>query len=694
LRRNVLIAICLVLIVIVSTVTVVWMAPWRSSQDAVVLKPYGSLSNAVQGLLRGEVDLLPIDQFDPQTLKPIQNSTQVKLVSIPSFDSTYIGLNLRNWPLREPDFRKAMLYAFNQSEVLNKVLGGLGETLRPGLFSSAYSASGWKTYAQDPYGYNTAKAKRVLDTDGFNEIPGGAFRADPFSGQPLRTMFIISRLSEPYEVAAADLFAKDMQSIGLPIISLPMSDLDFNQALRTYIFDLFIDSTVGNGAPTWLYPMFDSRNDISPVPLGTNVVGYDNSTFDDYVNKLMSASDEVQIQNATEMCQEILTHDLPVLPVFSKNILVAASSRLNVITIAGSVEETVRKTAVNLTRDSKFSRPLRIGFASDFLNLDPASSSNTADWIALRLLTEPLLTFDQNGKLQPDLAQWTQSYRTLTLTISPDARFYTGQNVTANDVATTLNWLIRNARPSSSIYSIVSKVAKVDLIDRRTLRISLSFPDNFAIYRLTDLFALPASRLTSNPSTTSFLLSQLLVSSGPFVLREFTQTDGVYMQLNSQYFRQPVQNMQNFDAFESGGVFSGSQVEVSSSQLVISGQPVSNASYVACVYDQGGVLTQCSTGSYVGQGSYSAGWQIDSRFHSGTYRVESTLYWTLPTGTFVIFKEETMTVHPLPILDVLIFAAIILGFAVVLERRQLEARLRVMIKGRTSKRAHRRRRTR
>lgn len=693
-RRNILIAICLLLIVLLSTATVFWLTQ-RQVPDTVVLKSYTSLPKAVQSLLRGDVDLLPIDEFDLQTLRSIENNSQVKLVSIPSYDFTYIGLNLRNWPLSYSHFRKTMLYALNRTELLTKALGNFGESLNPGLFSSAYSTSGWKRYTTDQYRYNITSATRLLDSDGFSKSSYGPFRIDPSSGEPLRTMFILSRLTEPDEVATADLFAKNMQRVGLPIISLPMSDIDFRQALRNYSFDIFIDSSTNNFAPTWLYTLFESKNDISPTPLGTNVVGYSNPRFDSYVSQVMSTSNQSELQNAMEKCQEILSSDLPILPVFSKNILVAANARLNVIPVIGSLEDTIRKTAINITQSPKFSSPLRIGFAHGFQSLDPTTTSNQADWIALRLVTEPLLTLDEKGKFKPALAEWTQSFRSITLRIRPGAKFDTGQNITANDVVATLNWLVRNVRPSSSIYPAIREIARIDLIDPSTLRILLSSANKFAIYAFTDLFVLPASRITANPFTPDFLASQLLVSSGPFTLREFTQTQGVYMKLNDPYFGKPTQNMETFDAFKDSAflgaqVFQGSLVEISSSQMVIDGQPVANASYVACVYDQNDVQTQCTRGIYKGQGAYSTSWRVDSKFHLGTYRVESTLYWTLPNGKFVAFKETAMRIRPLPLLQILIGIALIGGvIAIALTRRQRKPRRR-RVKRRVSRRTSRR----
>lgn len=691
-------AICIVVIVLASAVSYVWLYSLRSSQDALVLKSYGSLSDAVQGLVDGEVDLLPIDQFHPQELMPIQDNSHLKLISIPSYDFTYIGLNLRNRPLNDSDFRLALLYAFDRRDVFNGALAGLGEVLPPGLLSSAYSNSGWTRFTADPYSYDKTKANAILDGLGFSQSIDSQFRIDPSTGQPMATMFIISRLSEPNEVAAATLFAKDMQAVGLPVVSLPMADLDFNQYLRIYAFDMFVDSSTNNSAPGWLYTLFDSGNDIAPVPLGTNLVGYDNPAFDYYAEGLISANDAVQAQYAAEKCQEILASDLPVLPVFSKNILVGADSQITVDTVVGSLEQTIRNTAASTMRDSRFQQPLRIGLAHSFQSLDPATTSNPADWIALHLTTEPLVTYDQNGKLTADLAQWTQGYGTLTLRIRSNATFYTGQNITAKDVVATLDWLSRNAKPSSKIYSTVKEIDSVDLVDKSTLRISLTLPDNLAIYDLTDIFALPASRLGSNLSSVpDFLLSQALVSSGPFLLREFTQADGVYMQLNGAYLGQPAQNVEHIDAYEGAEVLgtqllSGSEVHIASSALVIDGQPVANASFMVCVYDQNDFSVLCAPGRYKGQGVYSAAWQIDSRFNTGTYRAETTLSWTSPTGKSVLLKEEVMTVRPLLVLAIPILLVIVAAVAVVFERHRILPILGIGKKRRARRRVRRRRR--
>jgi hypothetical protein len=259
------------------------------------------------------------------------------------------------------------------------------------------------------------------------------------------------------------------------------------------------------------------------------------------------------------------------------------------------------------------------------------------------------------------------------MTLRQNAKFYNGQTITPDDVAATLNWLVENVKASSSLYQIVSEIATAEVRNQKII-ITLSVPDPYAIYSFTHLFSLPSSRLSNDSSPRSFLRGQILVSSGPFNLHEFTQTEGIYLQRNAAYFGQPVQ-LENVNAFEGERVLPGSSVQISSSPLIVSGQPVQNASFMVCVYDQNDTAMGCDKGEYTGNGAYSASSQIDSRFHSGSYRVESSLYAVLPTGIYVVLDQRTLTLLSLPIVVLLIFVALILAIAAI-ERRELTRLLR------------------
>jgi len=337
--------------------------------------------------------------------------------------------------------------------------------------------------------------------------------------------------------------------------------------------------------------------------------------------------------------------------------------------VVGSLEDSVRTTALGMVQNSTGTLPLRIGFTSSFNSLNPATTSNSADWIALSLLTEPLVTTDQNGVLTPDLAQqwtisqgYTDSWYFITLTLRQNAKFNNGQTITPDDVVATLNWLIKNVKASSPISPIVSEIAAAEVQNQKVL-VTLTVPDPYAIYSFTQLFALPKSRLSSNSSSNSFLRDQVLVSSGPFNLREFAQSEGMYLQRNDVYFAQSAK-IENINAFEGEGILPAGSVHISSSSLMIGGQPIQNASFRVCIYDNNDTSMECSTGAYAGNGVYSASPQINSRFRAGQYHLESSLYATLPTGVFLTVNQTTLTLISLPLIMLFIFLALLLVIAV------------------------------
>jgi ABC-type transport system substrate-binding protein len=515
-------------------------------------------------------------------------------------------------------------------------------------------------------------AKTLLDKGGYKIPPSGGFRIDPLTGSVMRTMFITSRLSEPAVVAAAHLFAKDMQAIGLPVVNLPQADLDFNLIAHTYLFDILIDSQASSSAPVWLYNLFDSKNDIAPVPLGTNLFGYDNPDFDSNVSVFMSSPDHVASENAVDRCQQILANDLPVLPLFSKSILIAANSGLTVQQVVGSLMETIRMTALDVIQ-STHSSLLRIGITSLFDTLDPSTTSSQADWIALHLLTEPLLTHDEAGNLKPDLAQqWSinSDGTHVNISLRKDVRFTNGQDITPDDFVATLNWLISNAKISSPVYPVTREVSSVN-VSNQTVSIDLSYPDQHVIYSLADLFALPRQRLSADLSQ-GFLDDQLLVASGPFVLREFTQRQGVYLQTNAEYFDRSNQ-IKNIYSFQESGFTPSSSVRISSIPITINGQPILNGSFMICAYDQTGVTTECSTTNQTQNEVYSTILTIDSRFHSGPYRIESSLYAVLPNGTLMVFGAQEMTVIASLTIPMIFAVALIIIIAAFVKRRELSS---------------------
>ena len=657
--------IALIIIVILVGEAVVYL-PYRSTIRSVIIQSYSSTTALVQALTNGQVDMAPIENPSPDLLLQLKNDSNLNVVPIGNFGFTYIGLNLRNPPLNNSVFRQAMLYGFDRQHVLNDVLAGYGETLTPGLLSSAYANLGWRNESIDPYRYSPDKASKLLDSIGFVQSSSGV-RMDPSTGQLLRTMFIFSKLTDPQAVAAANLFAQDMQSIGLPIISFPETDFDFNSQVKvTYSFDLYVDTEPAGPSPSWLYDLFAGVNDVSPVPYSTNLVGYHNSTFDEFAKQLMTATDTGSAKAAALKCQEELSISVPAIPVYSKNLLIVTQKSFpQVSTITGSIQDTIATTLANMTGLDL----VRIGEVSGLTDLNPAAVLAPADSLTLRLITEPLLTHSADGSSQPGLVdQWQMSDNAtnLTIVIRDGLEFQDGSPITAHDLAGTLDWLIRNLVPSTPLYSALNKIKSVSEVDGRTISISLFDSDHFAVDTIANAFALPANLLPTTNSPLGLMLAGALESSGAFTLVRFAQGSGVELQSHQAGSRDVLYAVEEQEIF--GSRIGGSQVRILSQVLIYEGEQLNNATFTVEFYDGSGASEATIQGSYIGSGIYGAILDLnDQPLPVGEHSVRTQLYAQLPSGVVILFHEQSLTVNsPQLLLQILVYIVALVAVGVVL----------------------------
>jgi ABC-type transport system substrate-binding protein len=638
----------LVIILILSGEAAVYV-PRISTGRSVTIESFGSTADLLQALSSGEIDVAPLDTIAPQSVIQIKNDPNLNIVQVGNFGFTYIGLNLRNAPLSNPVFRQAMLYGFNRERVLEAVLGGYGETLSPGLFSSAYAKLGWRNDSVSSFPYDPVKASQLLASIGFTRNSSGIL-TDPSTGQNLRTMFIISRLSDPQGVSAANYFAQDMQAIGIPVVSFPQTDIDFKSYEIAYAFDLFVDTESGGFAPTWLYSLFASANDISPAPLSTNLVGYHNSTFEAYSNQLMNASDSTSAKIAALNCQGELSVDLPVIPIYSKNsLIVERKGAINITPVTGSVTDTLATSLTNATGTSL----LRIGEVGGLTDINPALALTPADSLALRLITDPLLASATNGLPQPALVDEWQTHNNATsliLKLRPDSHFQDGTAITSHDLAATLHWVITNMIPSTELYPTLSTIKSITELDDHTLTISLDSANYFAPLEIGNMFALPANSLPKNNGELALLLNGALKSSGPFSLTRYVQGIEVDLQQVS---------------LTSGSVIGGDLIQIRSVPLYYDGQPIENATFTVRVQEGGS--TSLIQGSSLGFGIYGASLNLNGQTLTvGSHTAITQLYAQLPSGALIQFSEQTITVQPSLLIWQLVLYSLAVGLTLFL----------------------------
>jgi peptide/nickel transport system substrate-binding protein len=121
-------------------------------------------SSRLNALMTGEVDMA--DSIAASDAKRVESTTGLDAIPVPMGSPLHIRLyaNEPNTPLHDPRVRLALNYAIDVDAIIKSVLHGIGKPMS--TFISSYYPVGVDPDLK-PYGYDPAKAKKLLAEAGF-----------------------------------------------------------------------------------------------------------------------------------------------------------------------------------------------------------------------------------------------------------------------------------------------------------------------------------------------------------------------------------------------------------------------------------------------------------------------------------------------------------------------------------------------
>jgi peptide/nickel transport system substrate-binding protein len=126
----------------------------------IVIRPIADNSARVQALQTGEIN--GMDLLQPQDVPTVNGNSNLKVLSRPSFNVAYVGMNLSKPPTNNLLVRKAVAYGLDRQAVVNAFYAGRAQVANefqpPQLF-------GWSPKVVK-YDYNPEKAKQLLQQAG------------------------------------------------------------------------------------------------------------------------------------------------------------------------------------------------------------------------------------------------------------------------------------------------------------------------------------------------------------------------------------------------------------------------------------------------------------------------------------------------------------------------------------------------
>jgi len=194
---------------------------------------YTKTKKPLMTLLSGKADLVNIK---PDMADPLKKKGMVVLES-PRGWNKKLMINHKKPPLNDKRFRKALAYAINQQEIIDKAHRGFGSPASFGLLSPDHPFYNPETpgYSHDP-----EKARKIMTSLGYIKNPTGFYEKN---GKQLKLQLLVSNISSAGESVAdrdGEVLKKQFEKVGIQVDLVNMEQATADAKVRKWAFDLAV----------------------------------------------------------------------------------------------------------------------------------------------------------------------------------------------------------------------------------------------------------------------------------------------------------------------------------------------------------------------------------------------------------------------------------------------------------------------
>ena len=258
-------------------------------------------------LTRGAVDLANIQ---PDMAESLKRKRMVVIEDERGWNKKLM-INHRKPPFDDKRFRRALAYAIDQQEIIDKAHRGFATPASFGLLSIDHDMHNPETptYPHDP-----DKAMAIIASLGYRMGPKGRFVKD---GRPLKVELLASNITVTGQSVAdrdGELIKKQLEAVGIQVDLVAMEQATTDSRVKKWAFDLAISGHGGMcGDPRILNEMISSQYGAGSV----NCVRYD---ADPVLNRLMEDQmremDQEKRKAIVFRIQEVYAEDLPAISIY------------------------------------------------------------------------------------------------------------------------------------------------------------------------------------------------------------------------------------------------------------------------------------------------------------------------------------------------------------------------------------------
>ena len=281
-------------------------------------------TNALQAELRsGRVDIAPLPtSLSPDAIKLLGQDPNLQVLQFTGSNVNLLTFNTSAPPLNDVRVRQAIAYAIDRESLIRDLLLGQGK-----LAHSILPEESWAYVPGQKYSFDPAMAKKLLDEAGLKDPDGDG--PQPRFAKPV--VFKVSGSS----VAAknyAGVIQNYLKNVGIPV-TIETAELNtlFDE-LRRGNFQIFYGQWVGgNQDPIFFKDLFATSEIPTETRASRNRSRYSNKEVDALLEEAVNTFDRDKAKQLYARVQEIVSREVPVLPLwYQANIVIARKNVGNI----------------------------------------------------------------------------------------------------------------------------------------------------------------------------------------------------------------------------------------------------------------------------------------------------------------------------------------------------------------------------
>lgn len=286
-------------------------------------------TNALQAELRsGRVDIAPLPtNLTPDAIISLGQDPNLKVEQFPGANIYHVTINTQSAPLDNVKVRQAIAYAIDRESIIRDLLRGQAK-----LAHSILPEESWAYSPGVKYNYDPERAKKLLDEAGFRDPDG--------DGPQMRFQKPISfRFSSASTLASqyGNVIADQLKRVGIPIQIETTEANTLLEQLRAGQFQMTTANWVGgNQDPSFFNDLFAT----SRIPSGNlptlNRSRYSNPELDQLLEEALNTSDQSKAKMLYARVQDIVSRDVPLLPLWYLSNMVIARKTVGNIKVDAS----------------------------------------------------------------------------------------------------------------------------------------------------------------------------------------------------------------------------------------------------------------------------------------------------------------------------------------------------------------------